>query len=67
MGGRAGGRAAEPAAVADLITMMNLRAGVTARFVRDEELRYLQVMEAAASHMYLGDRESLILVRRDVR
>lgn len=66
MVGRAGDRARGPATVTDLIRMMNLRAGVTARFVRDEELRYLQAMEAAASHMYLGDGESLILVREDV-
>ncbi|MGH2586821.1 MAG: hypothetical protein ACRDJE_18035 [Dehalococcoidia bacterium] len=46
--------------------MMNRRAGVTARFVQGEELRYLQAVEAAASHMYLGNRESQILVREDV-
>jgi hypothetical protein len=46
--------------------MMNRRVGVTARFARGEELRYLQAMEASASHVYLGNRESQILVREDV-
>ena len=46
--------------------MMNRRPGVSARFAHDEELRYLQGMQAAASHMYLGGGESLILMREDV-
>ena len=46
--------------------MMNRRPGVTARFASGDELAYLQAIQAAASHTYLGGRESLILVRRDV-
>src|SRR5215212_2173863 len=60
------GRDHSPASVAALIAMMNRRAGVDARFARGEELHYLRAVEAAASHMYLGDGQSLILVREDV-
>jgi hypothetical protein len=60
------GRTGHPASVAALIRMMNSRSGVTAQFAQGEELRYLQVMQAAASHMYLGGGESLILLREDV-
>ena len=37
--------------------MMNRRPGVTARFASGAERRYLQAVQAAASHMYLGDGE----------
>jgi hypothetical protein len=60
------GRGEHPATVAELVGMMNKRPGVTARFAQGDEFQYLSAVEAAASHIYLGDGESLILIREDV-
>jgi hypothetical protein len=45
---------------------MNRRPRVNARFAEGDELLYLRSVQAAAAHMYLGDGESLILLREDV-
>ena len=56
----------EPASVEDLISMMNKRANTKAEFATGDMLRYLNYVQAEASHMLLEDGTSHIVLRKDV-